>query len=176
MDLFHGGRGPQIMLNEDDKAWLRQAYPRLSPASDEISGVVDFTGTYNGESDHFQVLYDDSEDEVGGLRLKGSFAIRLKPRTDTSLSKLPALYVLDVKPIDDRHFSRVDQSACLCSPFEEEEFLVGGLAFIVWTGILFPVPPVALGRICPWGCRSARSVRRDPRPIKSRGVLEQTQA
>lgn len=118
------------MLNDDDKAWLREAYPRLSPASDEISGVVDFTGTYNGENDHFQVLYDDSDDEVGGLRLKGNFAIRLKPRTETSLSKLPALYVLDVKPIDDRHFSRVDQSACLCSPFEEEEFLIGGLAFI----------------------------------------------
>ncbi len=120
------------MLNDDHKAWLCQAYPRLSSASDEISGVVDFTGTYNGESGHFQVLYGDSEDEVGGLRLTGSFAVRLKPRNDTSLSKLPALYVLDVKPIDDRHFSQIDQSACLCSPFEEEEFLVGGLAFIAF--------------------------------------------
>lgn len=119
-----------MLLSEDDKAWLHQAYPRLVPASDELAGIVDFTGTYNENSGRFQVLYDGSEDEVGGLRITASFGVRLKPRTDISLSKLPALFVEGVKPIADRHFSRVDQSACLCSPFEEEEFLVGGLAFI----------------------------------------------
>jgi hypothetical protein len=66
---------------------------------------------------------EQARDEIGAVTLSGAFEVRIEERTDKSISRLPALYVQGVDPSSDRHFSQRDKSACLCSPFDEDEFL-----------------------------------------------------
>ncbi len=112
------------MLEKEDRAWLLARYPKLSVDSDAIAGVVDIDATFNEKINQFLDLSKNPSDGVGGSRLSGSFKIELRERTDKSLSKLPALRVEGVEPIADRHFGQIDKTACLCSPFEEDEFLI----------------------------------------------------
>lgn len=112
------------MLTDQDKQWLYKNFPNLTLDYNKISGEVEFTATYNKDSGDFLILKGSAADSVGGLLLSGKFKIRIEERIDKTLSKLPALYVDDFETIQDRHFGQKDFSACLCSPLEEEEFLV----------------------------------------------------
>ncbi len=66
---------------------------------------------------------EQARDQIGAVALFGAFQVRIEERPDKSISRLPALYVQGVDPSSDRHFSQRDKSACLCSPFDEDEFL-----------------------------------------------------
>jgi hypothetical protein len=119
-----------MILSSKEQEWILKVHPALVAALGQVLGTVDFTATYNEGTGLFQILYDDTPDVVAGLRLSGRFGIRLEERTDKSISRLPALYVQGVEASSNRHFGQVDHSACLCSPFDEDDFLVGGLDFV----------------------------------------------
>jgi hypothetical protein len=112
------------MFLKDDVDWLKERYRGLSENNGEISGVIDFTATYNPDTDKFLLLNDDIEDRVGGDRLHVKYEIAIREKENTTFSNLPSLFVQGVEPIADRHFNQtIDRSACLCSPLEENEFL-----------------------------------------------------
>lgn len=111
------------MLNSEDEKWLRDNYPSLKYVDGKITGIVEFKAIYNKETNRFLVIKDGVVDDVGGLRLSGSFDISILERTETPYSKLPALYIEGIDPVPDRHFNRIDKSACLGTPMEEQEFL-----------------------------------------------------
>jgi len=112
-----------MMINTEDEQWLRSTYPGLIPSAKGVEGRIQFKATYNSQSGHFLILSDDVIDEVGGLALSGSFTIRMEPQNHKSPFALPALYVEGLETDLDRHFIQTDKSACLCSPFEEDDFL-----------------------------------------------------
>lgn len=85
--------------------------------------------TYNAATGRFLALGGDVENTVGGVALSGDFTIEIRQRRDRTLSRLPALRVQDVEPVPERHFSQTDKTACLCSPFEEDEFLIPAFQF-----------------------------------------------
>jgi hypothetical protein len=117
------------MLRESDEQWLRQAHPALIAGGGAVAGLIEFRASYNPQSNRFWILGDQEVNETGALTLSGAFQIRIEERSDTSDSRLPALYVQGVDRIEDRHFNQRDKSACLCSPFEEDEFLQPELQF-----------------------------------------------
>lgn len=110
------------MLTSQDKKWLSKAYPDLKPNGHNLSGIIEFTATYNEQSGLFLILGPNIYDDVGGLSLSGKFKVRIDERVRMNLSKLPALFIEEIEQSPDRHFS-ADSSACLCSPLEEREFL-----------------------------------------------------
>jgi len=111
------------MVTDQDKIWLSQHYSELTSNNTGVSGAIEFAATYNEQTHRFQIIEDDIFDEVGGVKLNGSFKINIQERVDKRFSDLPALYVENIDTIMDRHFSQIDKSACLCSPLEENEFL-----------------------------------------------------
>jgi hypothetical protein len=111
------------MLEIADEERLRSEYPALVRSPDGVVGVIAFTATYDQLSNQFQVVPDGSVKAAGDMTLSVQFAVRIEERRDKPISALPAVFVGGVDPIDDRHFSQVDKSACLCSPLEEGEFL-----------------------------------------------------
>jgi hypothetical protein len=111
------------MLKDEDEQWLGQAYPGLVRDAKGVAGSIKFKATYNSQSGIFLILGDDVMDTVGGMALAGEFRIRVEEPSDKSIPALPAVYVEEVEMIADRHFNRIDKSACLCSPLEENEFL-----------------------------------------------------
>jgi len=117
------------MLNEGDERWLRNNYPALITAGDMVAGTIEFKASYNSQSNRFVILGGQPSEEVGGQVLSGAFQIRIQERTDKSTSQLLALFVEGIDPIPERHFSQRDNSACLCSPFDEREFLQPELQF-----------------------------------------------
>lgn len=117
------------MLTEDDRTWIAVAYPNLVSETQRVSGSLAFTATYNEQIHRFQILGDGVDDRVGGRRLAGNFRISIYARLEGSVSRLPALNVEDVEPIADRHFNQSDNSACLCSPLEEQDFLTPHFEF-----------------------------------------------
>jgi hypothetical protein len=117
------------MLNENVKQWLRERHPALIPAGGAVAGTIEFTASYNRESNRFLILGDGVTKQTGGIALSGAFEIRIEERTDKSVSRLPALHVEGVDATPGRHFNQQDKSACLCSPFDEDEFLQPDLQF-----------------------------------------------
>lgn len=115
-----------MMLTEENEKWLHAVYPGLEPTAIGVAGVLKFRATYNKQVRRFLVLGNDVIDTVGGLALSGEFSIGIEERNDKTISALPALHVEGIDPITDRHLSQQDKSACLCSPFEEGEFLHPG--------------------------------------------------
>jgi hypothetical protein len=111
------------MLTEGSEQWLREAHPELVQNGNGVAGSLDFRATYNGETHRFLILSEGVVDAVGGLALSGKFRIRVEERSDKAISALPAVHVEEVEATADRHFGQKDKSACLCSPFEEDEFL-----------------------------------------------------
>jgi len=111
------------MLTDKDKTWLSQKHPGLVVKKGKISGEIEFTATYNEQSGRFLQIVDNTNDGVGGIRLSGQFNIRIEERNDTSISKLPALFVEGLDHIPDRHFNLTDFSGCVCNFLEEDEFL-----------------------------------------------------
>lgn len=112
-----------MLITDKDKKWLSSKYPGLKSKQNKISGLVEFTAAYDTDANCFRVIDKDTADEVKGLRLSGKFKIKIEERTNKSLSKLPTVFVEEVDHTSSRHFNQTDQSACLCSPLEEEEFL-----------------------------------------------------
>lgn len=125
-------RGALVMLTTEDKKWLQKQYPKLVAGSEEVSGIIEFTATYNEKNNRFLILNKDVTDTVGGCSLTGSFKIQIRERTNKSFSDLPALIVEDVETIPDRHFNQSDKTACLCSPLDEGEFLEPSFQFITF--------------------------------------------
>jgi hypothetical protein len=111
------------MLKESDEQWLRQTHPALVPAGCAVAGIIEFTASYNQQDNRFVIVGEQARDQIGAVTLSGAFQVRIEERTDKSISRLPALYVQGIDPSSDRHFSQRDESACLCSPFDEDDFL-----------------------------------------------------
>jgi hypothetical protein len=117
------------MVEESDRDWLRRRVPGLTVESERVCGSLRVEATYNAEMGRFLALGTGVENTVGGVALSGDFVIEIRPRRDRTLSRLPALRVKSVEPIPERHFSQTDKTGCLCSPFEEDEFLVPEFQF-----------------------------------------------
>jgi hypothetical protein len=111
------------MLTESDEEWLRSHYPGLVPKDGAVSGIINFTASYDQQANRFFILGDEIPDGPTSVVLSGSFEIRIEERREKSTSRLPALFVQGVEPTPARHFGKGDKSACVCSPFDEEEFL-----------------------------------------------------
>jgi hypothetical protein len=120
------------MLKKSDEEWLRSNYQTLIPTDDAVTGIIEFTASYNRDTNRFVVLGDQITDDNGAVTLSGNFEVRIEERRDKSISQLPALHVERLEPIPERHFNQKDNSACLCSPLEEREFLQPELQFRVF--------------------------------------------
>lgn len=116
-------------LTAETKRWIRRKYPQLSIREGGVSGAVSFTATHNDESGLFQIIEKGAANDIGGRLLSGKFNISIQERTKKVWSNLPAVYVEKVDPLPERHFNQMDKSACLCSPFDEDKFLVPQLQF-----------------------------------------------
>jgi hypothetical protein len=121
--LLHGHLGVPTMLTENDEQWLRNNYAALQSSNGAVSGSITFTASYDRDTNRFFILGDEISDRATAVVLSGSFQIRITERTNKSTSHLPAFYVHGIDPIPARHFGQADKSACLCSPFDEEDFL-----------------------------------------------------
>ncbi len=117
------------MVEQNDRDWLRWRFPGLTAESECVWGSLRVEATYNAETGRFLALGPDVDNTVGGVALSGDFAIEIRQRRDRTLSRLPALRVRGVEPIPERHFSQTDKTACLCSPLEEDEFLIPAFLF-----------------------------------------------
>jgi len=118
-----------MMANKDDAHWMVEKYPALAAAGDAVAGTIEVTAGYSQLSNLFVILENAIRPPADAVVFAGSFRIRIEQRTRCAVSRLPAVYVDDVDPIPDRHFLPDDKSACLCSPFEEDEFLKPDLQF-----------------------------------------------
>lgn len=117
------------MLKERDEQWLRDVHPALVQVGPVVAGTIEFTASYNEQGNTFVIHGDGVTAQEGAVTLSGSFQIRIEERTDKSTSRLPALYVEAIELTADRHFNQGDKSACLCSPFDEDDFLQPELQF-----------------------------------------------
>src|SRR6266581_2589438 len=122
-DLPRDRPGALAMLKESDELWLRDAHPALIPAGNAITGGIEFRASYGQQTNRFLILADHTADPIDAVTLSGAFQIRIEERSDKSDSRLPALYVQGIDPTTERHFNQRDKSACLCSPFDENDFL-----------------------------------------------------
>jgi len=111
------------MLKNEDEQWLRKSYPGLIPSAEGVAGNIEFKATYDSQTNLFVILQDGVTDVTDGLALSGEFRIHIEERKDKTFSSLPAVYVEELEATDKRHFGQKDKSACLCSPFAEDEFL-----------------------------------------------------
>lgn len=118
------------MLTSKDARWLQDKFPTLTVSNDEVAGSIKFIATYNFESNKFLLIETDTVDDVGGVRLLAEFEIHIKPRAIKTFSNLPALSIANLDRDAERHINMNDGTACLCSPFEEEEFLLPEFNFI----------------------------------------------
>ncbi len=111
------------MITSEDILWLKKNYPVLVATQNGLTGTIEFTATYKKDGNLFLVIKNGGLNTLGGIELSGIFNIRLEERTDRTFSNLPALFIEEIKTDLDRHISRRDNTACLCSPLEEAEFL-----------------------------------------------------
>jgi hypothetical protein len=117
------------MLTESDEQWLRKNYSGLQSSNSAVTGTIAFTASYDRDTNEFFILGDEVSDRATSGVLSGSFQISITERTNKSTSQLPALYVHGIDPIPARHFGQADKSACVCSPFDEQDFLKPELQF-----------------------------------------------
>lgn len=117
------------MLNEDDINWLAEYYPVLTATTEEISGAIEITATYNLETNRFLNLSGGVIDAVGGIRLSGSFTISIRERVDKPFSELPGLRIDGLEANPARHINRSDGTACLGSPLDEGKYLIPEFRF-----------------------------------------------
>jgi hypothetical protein len=133
------------MLKERDEQWLCDTHPALVQVGPVVAGAIEFKASYDEQGNIFVIHGNGVTGQEGAVTLSGSFQIRIEERTDKSTSRLPALYVQGVDPTDDRHFNQQDKSACLCIPFEEDEFFQPEFQFRVFLERL--VIPFLYGQI-----------------------------
>jgi hypothetical protein len=118
------------MLNEAESLWLQEAYPGLVCDNGVIVGQIEFRARYDPNENRFFILGDEQDDTGGpGVVLSGTFVVRISRRPADAVSRLPVLYVEGIEAVGDRHFNPADQSACLCSLFDEDDFLAPDLKF-----------------------------------------------
>ena len=122
-------RGVLTVLTDKDKQWLLQTHPLLIPKSADVAGNIRLRAAYDRGSNRFVLLSEGDDGPHGALVLDINFNIRIAERTKEAASALPALHIEGVVPTPSRHFNQADHSACLCSPFEEREFLVPNFSF-----------------------------------------------
>lgn len=115
------------MLTEQDKDWIESAYPGLLLNDKGVAGEVRFRAAYNRKANLF-VIGEPDRTETDYIVLDCDFDIRIEGREVATFSALPALYVEGFEHNPKRHIDR-DGSACLCSPFEEREFLSPQFSF-----------------------------------------------
>jgi len=127
--LPQGHHGAPTMFTESDEEWLRSNYPGLIPTKCAVSGTISFTASYDRDTNKFFILGGEIPDRATSVVLSGTFQIRIAERGDKSWSHLPALYVQGIDPTPGRHFGQADKSACVCSPFDEHDFLKPELKF-----------------------------------------------
>jgi hypothetical protein len=120
------------MLQPGDEEWLREKHPGLTVTGEILRGSIEFKAGYDAKVNKFFSIEEGATASTDAVILSGAFKIRIEPRADRSTSRLPALHVDEIEPAADRHFNPVDKSACLCSPFEEDEFLQPELHFPVF--------------------------------------------
>lgn len=126
MELNRPRRGLFDMLfSEDDKVWIKKNYPKLLVTVSEASGVIDILATYNLQEGVFLDVAKTSDDPVGGVRLSGTFSLTITERLplERMFSNLPKVVIEDISPDPERHIN-LDNSACLCSPLEEDIYLL----------------------------------------------------
>lgn len=111
------------MLSEEDIKWLADHYSGLTVTPEGISGTVDIKATYNLEINRFLNLREGVTDEIGGIRLLGSFNINIQERIVKPFSELPALRIEGIEPHADRHINLSDGTACLGTPLDEKKYL-----------------------------------------------------
>ena len=108
---------------------MKETQPALVVDHNKVSGKVEFIGSYNLHDDRFRVIENEALDKEG-MPLRVSFEIEISKRENKTFSQLPSLRVKDIEPLQDLHFnSQIDQTACLCSSLEEEEFLTPTFQF-----------------------------------------------
>lgn len=117
------------MLTESDEEWLHSTYPGLIPSNGTVSGTISFTASYDRDTNKFFILGDEIPGGAACIVLSGTFQIRITERADKSWSHLPALHIHGIDPTPARHFGQADKSACVCSPFDEHDFLKPELQF-----------------------------------------------
>ena len=111
-----------MIITEDDRIWVLEHHPGLNVTDTGISGTIEFRATYDNDADYFVVLPRGERADVSGVVLTCKFEIDIVDRERKSASELPALYVRGVPRISDRH-CEFDGIACLCSPFDEDDYL-----------------------------------------------------
>jgi hypothetical protein len=112
-----------VLITDQNEQWLHNKYPLLTIKSGKISGVIEFKAMYNDQTGQFMVLENNTPNIVGKNVLTGRFNIRIEDRVDKSLSRLPAVYIDDVGLTPYQHLNQTDESACLCSPIEEDDIV-----------------------------------------------------
>jgi len=112
-----------MLIHEEDELWLHEVHPGLVSDVSVISGSIRFRAVYRSEVNLFRILADGTADPDGGLVLDVSFNVRIRERNDKSVSALPAVFIEGIEADPARHMNKADGSACLCSAFEEDEFL-----------------------------------------------------
>ncbi len=144
-----------MILSSQDKNWLNKDYPTLTIDKTGILGKIYIKATYNKERDRFLNLTNTDLNDVGGEVLDGEFKINLRERTVKVTSRLPALKIDGIEQIPARHLNKGDDSACLCNPLEEDEYL---LNFEIKTFFEKLVVPFLYGQLYynqhtkwPWG-------------------------
>jgi hypothetical protein len=113
-----------MILGNQEKKWFKKNYPTLNVGNADISGEIFIKATYNKEKNRFLNLTNRDSNDIGGLVLAGEFKINIKERIKEATSRLPALTIEGVEHISARHLNKGDDSACLCSPLEEDEYLL----------------------------------------------------
>ncbi len=111
------------MLTEDDREWLAGVHPGLRPSDHCVSGTISFVADYSPEINRFFILDRPVAHESSSSVISGQFDITIQKRDRILNSELPAVHIEGVETAKDRHFDQSDGSACLCSPFDEDEFL-----------------------------------------------------
>ncbi len=107
-----------------NREWIATEFPGLIIGPDSIRGNIEVHAEYDPVTLQFRPLAEENDEVVGKFVMREIFEIEIKERPDALTSRLPALLVNGVDPIPDRHFNQTDKSACLCSPLEEDRFLV----------------------------------------------------
>jgi|GEM_PF-1790276 len=108
-----------------DKIWIKENYRDLNVTNSEISGKIDILATYSLQDHIFLDVAKASVDHVGGVRLSGTFSLTMTERrpSERMFSSLPKVVIENIPADPERHINPNDNSACLCSPLEEGDYL-----------------------------------------------------
>ena len=110
------------MFSEEHKAWLLERYPDLVCRGDQIAGTARFRAAFNRDINQFQIIYPGESNLISGSELTGTYNVTIQSRPTGEVPRVPALTIEGFAHHESRHISH-DDTACLCSPFVEGEYL-----------------------------------------------------